>query len=88
MQQQVKPTFAIAIVKPDLELVKLVEEILEEAKSGNLRSLAGTGQMRDGAFVQFTSASSKEEPVQFLGWLRVLQLRFEQLIMRGLVEVG
>lgn len=62
-------------------LVELLEDLLERAKSGEIDGIAGITICTAGAqFGEFYSDNTNQMRVPMLGWLRVLQLRYEKEI--------
>jgi hypothetical protein len=73
----------ISLVPPakNESLVELLEDLLQLAKDGVILEIAGTSMNAGGEFAEFyTSGALDSNCVPFLGYLRVLQMRFERQI--------
>lgn len=68
-------------VKPNPGAIEILEGMLEDAKKGELVGFAGITVRNRGQFEEvFTHNMLCHYPVVSLGYLRVLQMRFEQQI--------
>jgi hypothetical protein len=69
------PGFSAPTCEPDERLVKILEELLAMAKSGQLRSFIGTGFVGEGLRVA-TWADFHDDVYQMLGALAWLQAEY------------
>jgi hypothetical protein len=73
----------VQLVEPEVNesLVELLEELLVLAKEGRILDLAGVTMNSGCEFAEvYTNSALEGHCVSFLGYLRVLQLRFEREI--------
>lgn len=76
-------TTPIRPVEPivDQSIVSMAEALLERARSGEIIAIAGVCKLTGGEFDEFVSRNALTVlPMSFLGYLRVLQMRFERQI--------
>lgn len=60
-------------IKPDPQFIESMETLLEQAKSGALKSLFGTGIMADGNFSHITLSGPGINIASIIGSLEVLK---------------
>ena len=67
--------------EPNQAVIDLLADLLERAKAGEIIAIAGVTMNPGREFAEFFSDSATiEHPVQFIAYLRVLQMRFERQI--------
>jgi hypothetical protein len=65
---------------PDENTIQLLEELLRDARTGDVIGIAAVVEYTGGKFGQGFGGSAKQRVVLFLGHLRVLQMRLERLV--------
>ena len=69
--------------EPNQSVIDLLEDLLEKAKAGKIDAIAGVAGVANSCmFAEFFSGNTQEVCVPMLGYLRVLQLRYEDMIER------
>ncbi len=65
----------------DQSIVNMLTDMLERAKCGEIIAIAGVTKLTGREFDEFWSNSAlADEPLRFISYLRVLQMRFERQI--------
>lgn len=59
-------------------VVEMLEALLERAKSGEIIAICGVSRACNSEFAEFYSDSALAQVIPFLGYIRVLQMRFER----------
>jgi len=74
------PPIQLAAPDPDDDVVEILEELLEQARTGEIIGIVGVSIERKRDFVAFKSLSIDDMLIHTLGCVRVLQMELEQCV--------
>ena len=66
--------------KPHAGLVELLEELLAEAKAGNMIAIAGVALRPKNVICEFKTSNTKQNIYFWIGLVRALQMSLEHMI--------